>query len=354
DVKSLLEFKKLRDQLYARDFAKGAKAKASQTRNNNEKNFGAKNLFDDNQDTYWAVDDKNITPSVEVKLKQKSTFDVVRVREYIRLGQRVDAWAVDAKINGNWQEVLVGSSIGQQAMLKLKEPVTTDEIRLRITDASATPILAELSLFKAPNFIQAPQIHSNNSGEITITAPNNATIYYTTDGKDPNQKSPKYDKAISLPNGGVIKSLAVIDNTASSITSKSFGLNRSKWTVQKSDGKNPNAAFDNDPRSNWIADKDRQTITINLGENTSFSGFSYLPRQDYIQHQMTTNYQFEISLDGKKWQRISNGEFGNLKANPIEQAIFFGKTFTAQFIRFTTLKSLEGKGGSIAEINLLP
>ena len=143
----------MRDRLYASDFARGAKGKADNVRGK-DRAFGPQNLFDGNLDTYWASDDDVKTPSIEIKLRDKATFDVVRVREQIRLGQRVEGWAVDAKLNGKWQEVLVGSAIGNQAMLKLKNPVTTDELRLRITKSPACPAITEFSLLKLPDITQ--------------------------------------------------------------------------------------------------------------------------------------------------------------------------------------------------------
>ena len=75
DVKSLMEFKELRDKLYAKNFALGATATASQTRGNDKK-FSPSNMTDGNMDTYWAVEDDNLTPSAVITLPKPATFDV--------------------------------------------------------------------------------------------------------------------------------------------------------------------------------------------------------------------------------------------------------------------------------------
>ncbi|MFR6353407.1 alpha-L-fucosidase [Akkermansia sp.] len=122
DVKSLMEFKELRDKLYAKNFALGATATASQTRGNDKK-FSPSNMTDGNMDTYWAVEDDNLTPSAVITLPKPATFDVIRLREQIRLGQRVDSFNIDAFIKGKW--VCIdngGKTIGNQVMRRLTAP----------------------------------------------------------------------------------------------------------------------------------------------------------------------------------------------------------------------------------------
>lgn len=68
---------------------------------------------------------------------------------------------------------------------------------------------------------------------------------------------------------------------------------------------------------------------------------------------MTDRYTFEVSVDGKDWKKVSEGEFGNLRANPIEQRVDFSPV-EARFFRFTATRSIEGSGCSAAEINIYP
>ena len=50
-------------------------------------------------DSYWATDDDVLRGNIEIDLGQPCAFNVVEVQEYIPLGQRVKAWAVDARID---------------------------------------------------------------------------------------------------------------------------------------------------------------------------------------------------------------------------------------------------------------
>ena len=67
---------------------------------------------------------------------------------------------------------------------------------------------------------------------------------------------------------------------------------------------------------------------------------------------MTDQYIFSVSQDGKKWRKVAEGEFSNLRANPIELKVDLDKTVKARFFRFTGKRAIEGKGVTAAEINV--
>ena len=74
------------------------------------------------------------------------SFDIVRLRENIRLGQRVDAFAIDTWNDGNWKEFAKGTSIGACRLLK-GTMASTSRVRLRIVEAAACPAISEFALF---------------------------------------------------------------------------------------------------------------------------------------------------------------------------------------------------------------
>jgi alpha-L-fucosidase len=145
DVRSLEEFGKLRHAMFSRNLAAGAKAIASNTRAESQ-SFGPHNLIDD-RDTYWATDDGVTTPEVTFEFSRPQSFDVVRLRECIRLGQRVGAFAVDVWKSGGWDKVAQATSIGSCRLLRLDNNVTASKLRVRITDSAASPALSEISIF---------------------------------------------------------------------------------------------------------------------------------------------------------------------------------------------------------------
>jgi hypothetical protein len=91
---------------------------------------------------------------------------------------------------------------------------------------------------------------------------------------------------------------------------------------------------------------------VDMKKPVMVSGFSYLPRQDGKTHGMTTRYRIELSMDGTNWQRVAEDEFGNLRANPVEQIIFFPAQ-KARYFRFFSTAALDGVGSSVAELRII-
>ena len=150
DVNSLREFRRILDATFAIDYAKGSHVSASNTRGNNDPRFSPRNVIDGRRDTYWTADDQIKTPELIVDLRREQTFNVVRVREYLPLGQRVEEFAVDIREGDRWREFARGTSIGNCKLVRGKR-VTTSQVRLRITQAPVCPAMSELSLFAEPN-----------------------------------------------------------------------------------------------------------------------------------------------------------------------------------------------------------
>lgn len=79
-----------------------------------------------------------------------SSTTAAKVREYLPLGQRVEAFVVDVWKNNEWHEFARGTSIGSCKLVRGKR-VTTTKVRLRITEAPVCPAISELALFAEPN-----------------------------------------------------------------------------------------------------------------------------------------------------------------------------------------------------------
>jgi alpha-L-fucosidase len=147
DIASLQEFRRILDATFAKNLAKDAKLTASSTRG---KAFAARHLTDRKRDTYWVSEPSVTTPEVVVELKRPTTFNVVNLREYLPLGQRVDAFGLDQWVDGKWVEFASGSSIGNRRLVRVPA-VTTDKVRLRVTQAAVAPALSEFGLYLEPD-----------------------------------------------------------------------------------------------------------------------------------------------------------------------------------------------------------
>src|SRR6185436_11645606 len=84
------------------------------------------------------------------------------LREYLPLGQRVEAFAVDVWKDNHWREFARGTSIGNCKLLRGK-PVTTTKVRLRITQAPVCPAISELALFAEPSRAEFVRLSANGA-----------------------------------------------------------------------------------------------------------------------------------------------------------------------------------------------
>ncbi|MDB5004573.1 MAG: alpha-L-fucosidase [Mucilaginibacter sp.] len=148
DVKALAAFGTILKETFNVNLAKGATLTASNIRGKNKLKYGPTMLLDNDRYSYWATDDKVTTPELTLDLHQPKTFNVIRLRENIKLGQRIDAVAVDAWLNDKWEEVATATSIGGNRLIRLKADVTTTKVRLRITSAPVSIALSDFGLYK--------------------------------------------------------------------------------------------------------------------------------------------------------------------------------------------------------------
>lgn len=74
------------------------------------------------------------------------TFDRVAVREDIRHGQRVERFAVEARVGGSWQRIAEGTTIGHRRILSLAAPVTATSVRVKVLESRAAPHLGATTL----------------------------------------------------------------------------------------------------------------------------------------------------------------------------------------------------------------
>jgi alpha-L-fucosidase len=145
DIASLLAFRRVLDATFAHDLARDAHATASNTRGNDTQ-FDPKNVIDGRRDSYWSTDDAVTTPELILDLGKPATFNVVRLREYLPLGQRIEALALDQWRDDQWSQFAAATSIGNCRLIRCA-PVTTAKVRVRITQAPVCPALSEVGLF---------------------------------------------------------------------------------------------------------------------------------------------------------------------------------------------------------------
>ncbi|MEZ6101480.1 MAG: alpha-L-fucosidase [Pirellulaceae bacterium] len=145
DCQRLLDLRTALDAAFAHDLARDKTATASNVRGNAAQ-FGADKLIDGDRNSYWAADDDVRSCEVTVELGEKLPVRHVRLQEYIQLGQRIEAFTVEARVDGIWQEIAKGTTIGPRRILRTSD-VTTDAVRVSITASRACPTLSTLEVY---------------------------------------------------------------------------------------------------------------------------------------------------------------------------------------------------------------
>jgi alpha-L-fucosidase len=148
DGASLKGFKEIIDETFRRNLITGLERVSNQR--GKERRFGAENLTDGSDDTYWATDDSIVSASVTFSLAGSSPFNCIQLKEYIPLGQRVEEFAVEVpSATTGWKTIAAGTTIGHKRILRFSS-VTASKLRLTIKRAKACPVLSEVGVYKAP------------------------------------------------------------------------------------------------------------------------------------------------------------------------------------------------------------
>jgi alpha-L-fucosidase len=150
DAAALKAFKAWRDATFGRNLAAGAALAADHVRGNDAASFGPARLLDDDRWSAWTTDDGVVTPSVTITLPQPVPFNVIRLREDIRSGQRIEGVAIDAQQSGQWKEIAAAGNVGACRLFRLASPVTAAQVRVRVTKSPASPMLSDFGLFLEP------------------------------------------------------------------------------------------------------------------------------------------------------------------------------------------------------------
>ncbi|WP_291125900.1 discoidin domain-containing protein [Flavobacterium sp. UBA6031] len=339
-----IEFAKAVKESFAINLALNKKATSSNVSGNSEK-YGAAMAVDGKKNTYWATDDNTKTASLTIDLGKPTLFNRFMAQEYIRLGQRVKAFTVEAFVDGNWKEIAKATTIGYKRILRFPA-VKATQVRFNITDSKCNPVISNIGIYDAPVFLYAPSIVRNQSGEVTITTNDIGPIfYYTLDGSEPTSNSTKYKGSFTADGKVVVKAISYdpTSGKSSPVGLEKFDISKKDWKLVGISDNRASAIIDGDPASVWHQ-RDKKLpidLVIDLGNEYNISGFKYLPDQNKWSSGIITNYQFYVSTDNKEWKLVSEGEFSNIKNNPLMQI----KTFEPTMARYIKLRALKNTFG---------
>ena len=195
DIQRLYEFRAYRDALYSEDLALGAKVSGPAL----SADFACHHLTDGLETGPWASD-ADLPIQLEIDLGESKTFDVIELREELKLGQRIAAFHVQVELDGIWQEFGSGHTIGYKRLLR-GLVVEAQKIRVTITEAQALPLLTKISLYKTPTLSRKEAIQQLEFSEKSLAVTKGENVHFTVKRRE--SSSPLEAKISIQPGTGV-------------------------------------------------------------------------------------------------------------------------------------------------------
>ncbi len=275
DVKSLAAFGRKLENTFALNLAKEAQIKASNLRANSE-TYATKNLLDDDRYSYYASDDEVVNPELEITLPSDQEFDIIRLRENIKLGQRIDSITIEVFQDEVWKPLAKATSIGSTRLIKLDKPVIASKLKITLY-APVAPALSDFGLFK--EFVEPFAFDNDESEKVALT-------------------------------------------------SKQYTVESSKQLS--------NAVAENGNLTVSLQDATQEII---FALNQPISSLGYVPNPQSNTNGTVLKYELFVSDDAKNWTSLAIGEFSNIRANPLAQRINFSAV-KQKYFKFKATESI--------------
>jgi len=194
-IERLYEFAAYRNELYKEDLALGAKVSGSAL----SADFACHYLTDGLKTSSWASDG-GLPIQLELDLGSPKTFDVIELREDLKLGQRIAGFYVQVEVDGVWQEFGTGFTVGYKRLLR-GSLVEAQKVRVMITESQDLPVLTKISLYKTPSLSKTEVVQGLAFAEKSLAVTKGETLHFRIERSESN--TPLEAKISIQPGTGV-------------------------------------------------------------------------------------------------------------------------------------------------------
>ena len=202
DIERLYEFAAYRNELYKEDLALGAEVFGPAL----SADFACHHLTDGLETSSWASD-VGLPIQLELDLGSPKTFDVIELREDLKLGQRIAAFHVQVEMDGVWQEFGTGFTVGHKRLLR-GPLVEAQKVRVMITEAQSKPVLTKISLYKTPRLSQKVVVQGLAFVEKSLAVTKGETLHFRIER---SESSTPLETKISIQPGTGVHGVAYQD-----------------------------------------------------------------------------------------------------------------------------------------------
>lgn len=157
DIDLLKRFGDALRETYAVNFAAAENGASATTTQGTERQsatagkFAASQVLDEDNGTYWTLQDGATSGQITIDLGQMRRFDLISLQEYIPLGQRIAETVIQYSADGsNWQTFAETTTIGARRIV-VDDPVTARYVRVTVTntpECDGVPLLSSIGVYK--------------------------------------------------------------------------------------------------------------------------------------------------------------------------------------------------------------
>jgi alpha-L-fucosidase len=310
-----------------------------------------------------------IGKQITLPLPSGSKPTIVSLAENLAYGECVRRFNVEAFVDGKWQTIWDGTAIGHKRLERF-EPLNATHLRLNILESVGEPRIREFAAYAADTRLFSEPlslaqrsklfIARDAAGSVSITCSNpSLAIRYTTDGSEPNAKSPRYQGPFAMPDGGVVKAYSYIEGGSclSDTTTVVFGGSRSHWRIADvsldSPYENGGAAgvaklLDDDPESYWHTyhvDKAKSAaphyVVLDAQQAVTIGGFTLMPRVRALSG-TPDEFEFHVSEDGESWNLVADAVIDDWIERPVARLIPLDRPVKARYVKFVAKHVIDG------------